>query len=139
MDAVALAHEIALAGDGEALPGEATAWLRAGLRRWLRGEADLAIALQLNGGAMAASRNRALIDAAAILDDGKGLSAWRLANLLERAQARFEAGALVKINNGMNVPLTPLNECLLRAWRSGMRPLRSARRIYDVLQLTNCA
>ena len=137
MDAVALAHEIALAGDGEALPSEAAVWLRSGLRRWLRGDADLAVALQLTRGAHQVSRNRALLDAASILADGRDLSAWVLSGLLHQALTRFEGGLLVQINRGINAPLSPLNECLFNAWRSGARPLRSRRRLYDLLQMTN--
>lgn len=137
MDAVALAHEIALAGDDEALSSEATAWLRSGLRRWLRGDAELLVALQLTRGAHQASRNRALLEAASILADGRDLSAWVLSGLLHQAQTRFETGLLVQINRGINAPLSPLNECLLNAWRSDTRPLRSRRRLYDLLLLTN--
>ncbi|MBK8762088.1 MAG: hypothetical protein IPM03_17040 [Sulfuritalea sp.] len=137
MDAVALAHKIAFAGDGEPLPAEAAAWLRSGLRRWLLNEADLVIALQLNDAAFLASRNRALLAAALILDDGRGLTAWELSDLLSKAQARFEAGALVQFKRGISTSLSPLNERLLEAWRSGVRPLRSRRRLYDLLSLTN--
>ncbi len=137
MDAVALAHDIALADDGEALPDEATAWLRSGLRRWLRGEADLVIALQLHRGAHQASRNRALLKAASILDDDRGLTAWALSELLYKAQLRFEAHTLVQIKRGIPRSLSPLDEALLEAWRSNARPLRSRRRLYDLLLLTN--
>lgn len=135
MDAVALAQKIAYANEGEALPDEAAAWLRVGLGRWLRGEASLEIALRLNDAACRASRNQALFEAASILDDGRGLSAWELAGLLCKAQAYFESGALVKIRRGIDVPLTPLSEALLKAWRIPVQPIRTQRRLWaDVLK-----
>lgn len=136
MDAVALAHAIAFAGDGDALPAEAVAWLRTGLRRWLRGDADLVTALALTGGTRVACRNRALLVAASILDAGRGLSAWQLAKELCTAQAHFEGSVLVQLQRGIDVALSPLNENLLTARRSGASRLGSQRRLYDLL-LTN--
>lgn len=108
-------------------------WLQPGLRRYLQGEAPLEVALRLTGAARIAARNRALIEAARVLDGGRGLSAWDLAKTLSASIRRFESVHLPRLRAGLEIEPTPLNLALARAFDSGARPLGSRRRLYDLL------
>lgn len=131
-DALGLAQLLAF-GKGEELPPETLAWLREGLRRYLQGEADLEVALRLTGAARIAARNRALLQATKILDDGRGLTPWKLAGDLEMAITRFESDVLPRVRRGDLGGLSPLNRSLHTAFQSGARTLRSRRRLYEIL------
>lgn len=131
-DSLRLAHAIA-AGTGDDLPPGALEWLRAGLARYLAGNAPLDVALSLTGGRRLAARNRALRDAAAALDPDLTLSDWELSGRLECAIRRFESVALAQINRGQLVVLSTPDEFLLAAFQSGARPMRSRRRLYELL------
>jgi len=129
-----IAHRFAFGEAGSELPPGAGEWLRAGLRRFLRGDSpSLEVALSLTGGSRIAARNRALRDAAAALDPEPRLSAWELSGRLECAIRRFESVALVQINRGQPVVLSTPDEFLLAAFQSGARPMRSRRRLYELL------
>jgi hypothetical protein len=96
-----IAHRFAFGEAVSELPPGAGEWLRAGLRRFLRGDSpSLEVALSLTGGSRIAARNRALRDAAAALDPDLTLSDWELSGRLECAIRRFESVSLVQINRG---------------------------------------
>jgi hypothetical protein len=129
VDAFRLAREIA-EGEGDLAP-EAVRWLREGVRRFLAGD-DLADALRLTNAHRVKARNEALLRTAAILDDGRGLSPWELARLLEAALARFETAFQPRRKQIKSAGLSPLNAALRDAF-TGARPLRGQRRLYDLL------
>lgn len=129
VDAFRLAREIA-EGDNEVSP-DAVRWLREGIRRFLAGD-DLADALRLTNAHRVKARNEALLRAAAILDDGRGLAPWELARLLESALARFETAFQPRCKQIKSAGMSPLNAALRDAF-TGARPLRGQRRLYDLL------
>lgn len=136
MDPIVLAKTIADGSPGDPLPEAAADWLRIGLKRFLCGACDtLEVALRLTGANRAAARDRALLGAAALLA-APGEPPWRLAQRLEYAIRRFEADTLPLIRRGDKRSLSALDNALLAAFQAGARPLRSARRLYDLL-LTN--
>ncbi|MFN3545441.1 MAG: hypothetical protein ACK4UX_11400 [Thiobacillus sp.] len=117
-----------------AAPDAATlAWLRAGFEKFLHGDAPLHVSLRLTVGNRAAARNACLVRAAQILDAGRGLSAWHLAELVRQAVARFESVIAPRIQRGDAGVLTPLDAALHDAFASGAVPLRSQHRIFFVL------
>lgn len=127
-----IAHQIATS-DGEELPPGALEWMRAGLRRYLAGQAPLEVALGLGGAARIAARNLALREAARILDDGRTAPAWELAGALAQAVVHFEGGALRRCRAGDTHDLSPLQAALWQAFRAGAIPLRTRRSLYDLL------
>lgn len=129
VDAFRMAREIA-EGDNEVSP-EAVRWLREGLRRFLAGD-DLAVALRLTGACRKKARNEALLRAAAILDDGRGLSPWELSRQLALAQARFESAVWPRYRAGEAADLSALNSALRDAFVTRAKPLREQRRLYDL-------
>lgn len=133
MDAFALASHIAAGGD---LSPAALAWLRDGFRRFTQGDAPLEVALQLTGGNKIAARNRALLQAADLLDDGVGLPPWKLSKLLRAAILRFESVMVARERRGDSLVLSPIDAAIADARNSGAKMLRSRRRLYDLL-LTN--
>jgi hypothetical protein len=135
-DPVDLAHEVAYAGE---VSPQALSWLRDGLRRYLRGDASLEVALRLSNSSRCQARNLALIDAARTLDAGRGLSAWVLAGLLAQAIRRAEHALPARARLGSDASMSALDDALARAARSGARPMRSRERLYDLLNeaLTN--
>lgn len=133
MDAVTLATQIAAGGD---LPPGALAWLRDGFRHFLRGDAPLEAALQLTGASKIAARNRALLRAAELLDDGGGRSPWELSALLHGAIHRFETVMVGRLRLNDDLMLSPINAAIDAARHTGAKMLRSRRRLYDLL-LTN--
>lgn len=132
-DAIELAEQIAY-GDGNGISQAAMNWLRAGLVRYLRGEASLEVALQLTGVARKANRNRALIRAASILDNGRNLSAWELSKLLDAAIRRFDKVIRPRLNRGAEVELSPVDAAIEAAYRSGACMTRSGRQLLRLLQ-----
>ncbi len=129
-DAFTLAREIA-EGDCEMTP-EAVRWLREGMRRFLAGD-DLAVSLRLTGSCRKRARNEALLRAAAILDDGRGLPPWGLSHQLAAAQARFESAVWPRCKADEAAELSALNSALRDAFATGAKPLRDPRRLYDLL------
>jgi hypothetical protein len=129
MDSIALAQAV-VAGQW---PPEALPWLQGGLRAYLAGGQPLEDALGLTRPNRVKVRNAALMRAARILDDGRGRPPWELAGLLEQAIRRFEGDTLKRIRAGTAMELSPLNSALAEAWGGGARPLRSRRRLYDLL------
>lgn len=98
MNVVAMATHIAAGGD---LPPGALDWLRVGFRRFLRGDASLVVSLRLTSACKKAIRNRALLRAAELLDDGRNIDPWPLAGEVLKAiekygYARCDARTLVR-------------------------------------------
>lgn len=116
--------------DGD-LPPEALPWLQVGFQRYMRGEAPLEVCLRLTGANRIRARNTALLRAAAILDDDRGLSPWKLAGELAQAIRRFQSVRCVTEN------LSPLNASLQSAFAAGAKPLRARERLYDLLRGTD--
>lgn len=115
-------------------PDTAWPWLAAGLRRYLRGEADLETALQLGAASRVRARNAALVRAARLLvDDPDTTSAWELAGHLERAVSNYEAVFLPRLRRDPATALPDWAQAIRQAFDSGARPLRSRRRLYDIL------
>ena len=122
---------------GSALPPEAAAWLRCGLRRYLHQGEALETALRLGTYARMKARDRALLQAADALDPDHGLDTWRRAAMLHKAISRFESRVLPRLLAGADRALTPSEEALQKAFNAGApRMVRSRRRLYEML-LTN--
>lgn len=128
-DAFMLARKIA-EGGCEITP-EMMRWLRDGMHRFLAGE-NLAVSLRLTGACRKKARNEALLRAAAILDDGRGLSPWELSRQLAVAQVRFESAVWPRYRAGEAADLSGLNSALRDAFATGAKPLEQ-RRLYDLL------
>jgi hypothetical protein len=133
-DPIALAHALAH-DDGPDLPPGALAWLRAGMRRFLRGDASLDVALQLTGARRVATRNAALLRAATLLAAGTEVSDWNQAAQLAGAIKRFESVILPRWRRDEAMYLCDVDAALLAAHQSGARKLRSPRRLYDLLTI----
>lgn len=99
----------------------------------MAGIAPLELALKLTGGCRIAARNRALLRAASVLDAGRALSAWELAGELSDRLTRFQSGALVLIRRGTTMHLEQVDDALLEAFQTGAKPLRSRRRLFELL------
>lgn len=127
---ILMAERIAAGGP---IDDAAMEWLRIGFRRFLRGDGPSDVCLRLTVGNRMAARNAALIRAAQIIDAGRGLSAWHLAELVRQAIQRFESVILPSIQRGDAGELSPLDAALRDAFASGAQPLRSRQRIYDQL------
>ena len=81
------------------------------------------------------ARNAALAQAAQELAS-EGATTWQLAQRLARAVQRFERGLLPALQAGQDLPLSPHESALWRAYQvSGARPLRSPRKLYSLLLL----
>ena len=91
-------------------------WMARGFDRHLAGE-DLDISLGLDRASRLRERNRALQDAARILDSGDG-NTWKLAGRLSAAIVRFERRFLPCFE-ARGVPVSsPLDKALLRAFEA---------------------
>jgi hypothetical protein len=132
-DAIELAEQIAY-GDGDGISQVALNWLRAGFVRYLRGETSLEVALRLTGMARKANRNRALIQAASILDNGRNQSPWELAGNLSDAIARFDTVIRPRLNRGAEIELSPVDAAIEKAYRSGARMTRNRRHLLRLLE-----
>ncbi|WP_231378036.1 hypothetical protein [Thioalkalivibrio sp. ALE12] len=121
----------ALETESGEMPPEAARWLRTGLRRYLDGDA-LENALHLTGTDLLRVRNRALKQAAMILDPDSELSAWDRAGRLARDLKRFEASTWPRVRHTDGTDLAPYRRALFDVLRSGAPPARSQRRIYDL-------
>lgn len=118
---------------GEAPDTATVRWLCRGFQNFYRGCGPLDVCLQLTAGNRISARNAALALAAQIIDAGRGLSAWHLAELVRQAADRFESLTLPRLRRGVAGTLTPLDSALRDAFAAGAAPLRSRQRIYDVI------
>jgi hypothetical protein len=118
---------------GEPPDAECLAWLRAGFARFLRGAGPAGVCLRLTGASRIAARNAALARAANLIDCGRGISAWALAEELRQAVVRFQSVTLPRIQRGDAGELTPVQSALADAFSSGALPLTSRRRLYGLL------
>lgn len=135
LDPLALAAEISRLEPGAQLSAAHVEWISSGLRRFLRGDGTLEDCLFLNGAARVRARNRALLKAAEILDDGRGIRPNPLAGMLERAISRFENLYPPHRREQKHVDgMTPLNLAIYQAFTSGARALKSQRKLHDLLR-----
>ena len=81
------------------------------------------------------ARNDALLQAAQeLVTDGS--TTWKNAQQLAQAVKRFELALLPALRAGQDLPLSPHESALWRAYQvSGARPLRSSRKLYSLLLL----
>jgi len=81
------------------------------------------------------ARNDALMQAAQeLVTDGS--TTWKNAQQLAQAVKRFELALLPALRAGQDLPLSPHESALWRAYQvSGARPLRSSRKLYSLLLL----
>ncbi len=78
-------------------------------------------------------RNDALMQAAQELASD-GATTWQLAQRLAQAVRRFERALLPGLQAGQDLPLSPHESELWRAYQvSGARPLRNASKLYAML------
>ena len=127
-----LAHRLAF-GTGEPSP-EMVEWLRRGLQRHLRGEAPLAVALELSSSACGSARNRALRRAADLIADGRGeLPPLTLAKRLSAEMRRFERVMLRHVRDGLQ-PENPLDAALADAYIADASPPTSPRQLLRLLR-----
>ena len=79
------------------------------------------------------ARNDALMQAAQELASD-GATTWQLAQRLAQAVRRFERALLPGLQAGQDLPLSPHESELWRAYQvSGARPLRNASKLYAML------
>lgn len=121
---------------GEPPDAQCLEWLRVGFKLFLRGAGPADVCLRLTGASRMAARNGALIRAAHLIDGGRGISAWQLAELLRQDVVRFRGVTLSRIQRGDAGELTPVQAALADAFASGAQPLTSRQRLYDLL--SNC-
>lgn len=124
----AVLHSLA---DDKPLPAGSAEWLLNGLTKHCKGE-PLESALALTPANRTKARNNALMAAADSL--GATDSQWHRAILLQKAIARFESRIWPKIRYETDPDLPPIDAALFRAFTSGARPLRSARRLYELIR-----
>lgn len=111
-------------------------WLYTSFGHIHRGDGPVDVCLGLTGASRVGARNKALIRAAHLIDGGRGISAWQLAELLRQAVVRFRDVTLKRIQRGDAGELTPVQAALADAFASGAQPLTSRQRLYDLL--SNC-
>ena len=130
-----LADTLHACEEGAPLPPQARAWLRSGLALYLhRGEA-LESALRLTVASRLIARNRALIDAAAVLDPDGQFGAWELASRLRDAIFYYEQRVAPRLRAGADRELSKQEECIAAAFLAkAPRMLRSQRALYDLLK-----
>lgn len=114
MNVVAMATHIAAGGD---LPPGALDWLRVGFRRFLRGDASLVVSLRLTSACKKAIRNRALLRAAELLDDGRNIDPWPLAGEVFKAIEKY--GSATRRENAGALP--PIAQAIREAKESGAK------------------
>ena len=113
------------------LDPEVQAWLVSGMRRHLAG-AGLENALGLSRAGRVRARNRALQQAAALLDNGAG--PWRVALMLEAAIRRHETRIQPLLTRNPTRSLSPLDAALQRAFATGVRVPRTARNLLEIVR-----
>ena len=127
IDPLSLAQRTA-AGD---LDAEACAWLAEGFAAWLAGAA-LADALRLDAPTRLRARNRALRQAADLLDV-PGRTPWKAAAELRKSIRRYEAHIVPLLTRDPRHTLGPVDSCLQRAAASGYRLPKTQRQLYYLL------
>ena len=118
------------AADGDTAP-EILAWISESMRRHLAGD-DLEAAFRLDRASRLRQRNRALLAAAAALDDGSG--PWATAGRLAAAIRRHEARVWPLLRRDPLMALPPIDAALRRAFDTGQRLPRTQRKIYELLR-----
>ncbi|PTD96394.1 hypothetical protein [Pseudothauera lacus] len=110
---------------------EVAAWLAEGMRKHLAGD-DLQHSLGLDRASRVRERNKALQEAAELLagDDDP----WRCAGRLEAAVKRFEARILPLLLRDPQLPISPVDKALRRAFDSGLRVPGTARNLYELIR-----
>jgi hypothetical protein len=118
------------AASGDASP-DVLEWIATSMRRHFDGD-DVAVSLGLDRVSLIRERNRALNDAAALLDDGTG--AWNTALLLERAIRYHQARVIPLLERDPNKAIGPIDGALRRAFQTGQRVPTTARNLYNVIR-----
>lgn len=108
-------------------------WLYTSCARIQHGDGPADVCLQLTGTNRMTARNKALIRAAHLIDDGRGFSAWQLSELLQHAVLQFRDITLPRIPRGDAGELTPVQVALADAFASGAMPLTSRGSLYKLL------
>lgn len=98
-------------------------WLTYAVKLWRNGDVTLQDALGLDDVTIRSERNRAILDAALIIDPDGVMDAWSLAQCIADEMRRPLRGG----------ELSEAIRRILKADKALPRPLRSTRRIYDVL------
>lgn len=119
----------ALAND-EPIPEAVRDWLYQGLSQHDSGY-SLESAFLLTFRDRTTYRNRAFQAAANALGDAPP---WQKALQLEKAIERFEARVWPKVRHYHMPELPPVDEALFLVFKSGARPLRCARKIYEIIR-----
>ena len=128
-DPLHLAEQLA---EGQ-LQAEHIRWLTHGFRAYLHGE-SLERALKLTKSDCVRARNRALLLADEILTGGSvQLTPWQRAGRLHDAQIYFLRRVLPGLKQSALERLSPLNQALETAARSGARQILSQRRLHKLL------
>ena len=122
---MALMEVITALQSGQPLPEPDRLELAKALDRYQRGEA-----FTFAGAARIRERNKALIAAADTLPG----TPWTKAGTLERAVHYFERRVWPRVKSDDDPSLTGIHAHLFRAFKSGARPLRSRRRIYELIR-----
>lgn len=113
------------------LPEAERGWLHCALEKIAQGEPP-ADALRLTHADRVRSRDAALLEAAEALGDTDNL--WQKAQQLEKAIRRFESRVWPRIAHRTSPDLPPIDAALFRAFKTGARPIRSARKLWDLLK-----
>ncbi|AHK78107.1 hypothetical protein M911_01590 [Ectothiorhodospira haloalkaliphila] len=121
---MALTEVIAALEAGQPLPGADRDELLKALKRYRRGDG-----FHLAGFERVRRRNAALLRAAEAVG---GSTPWTQAGRLAASVARFEARVLPRYRD--QPPASPVDRHLWDAWQSGARPLRSRRRLYELIR-----
>lgn len=108
-------------------------WLHGGIARWRNGT-SLDAALGLQSSDMRRARDLALREAARCIDPDGGMPRWAVAGLLASALRSFESTTWLRYKDAAEQPtLSPLKQALWAAFRSGARPIRSQRKLFEIL------
>jgi hypothetical protein len=124
-----------LANGGDLPPG-ALAWLQTGFKRFLHDDQgiSLEVALHLTGGQRRGARDRLLVQAASIIDGGKGIEKWELAKSLSARLERFSTQLLPRIRTGKAMPATEIDDIFLRIYQIGPRVQLTRESLYNLLK-----
>lgn len=106
-------------------------WLSRGFSAWQAGDVGLDKCLQLDRVGMLRHRNAALIEAARLLDKGKG--AWHTAGLLTKAIARHESDVAPILRRNPNHEIGAIDHAL-RLALIDPKCIKSHKRLYDLLK-----
>ncbi len=113
---------------------EVSQWLEDGLQRWKENGEPLDRALALAGARAKIERNRALIQAARLLDPEQQHTAWKLAGLLEFSIRRFESLVWPRDKVSGKTQLSPIDHALYQAFISGAEMIRTQRKLFDLIR-----